>query len=374
MSPNRFVSRLLGGRRAGPPRVGYLVYGGGGRHPATAHIRVVGPLTRAAAAGRISATQIDQVRFAHGGDPAEYDVVLVQRDVVEPDHVDAFLAECARRRVRLVFEADDDFVTGPARERLLQHGYFSTKLDALRQVVGAADAVIVSTDELAATMAPFGAPVTVAPNALDPALWGADADGGSVGSAIDSAREFVSDDGEFRMLYAGTATHAGDLALLRETVQTLRDETGGRVVLETIGVTGEDGDWYRRLPVPDHAVNLPDFVRWLRSMSGRWSLGLAPLADEDFNRSKSDLKFLEYSMLGLPVVASAVEPYRGIPAHGGIGVANTAEAWGDAIRSVLAESSANAERAATARRYVESERFEPVGERWLKAVTARRGR
>ena len=50
----------------------------------------------------------------------------------------------------------------------------------------------------------------------------------------------------------------------------------------------------------------------------RWAAGLAPLEDTPFNRAKSDLKFLEYSALGLPTVASRVTPYLGIDAHGGV--------------------------------------------------------
>jgi glycosyltransferase involved in cell wall biosynthesis len=40
-----------------------------------------------------------------------------------------------------------------------------------------------------------------------------------------------------------------------------------------------------------------------------FDIGLAPLDDNEFNRAKSDLKFLEYARLGIPCVASKLEPY-----------------------------------------------------------------
>lgn len=41
-----------------------------------------------------------------------------------------------------------------------------------------------------------------------------------------------------------------------------------------------------------------------------FDIGIAPLVDSRFNRSKSHLKALEYAALGIPIVASDVEPYR----------------------------------------------------------------
>lgn len=45
---------------------------------------------------------------------------------------------------------------------------------------------------------------------------------------------------------------------------------------------------------------------------GRLSVGVAPLVDDRFNRSKSWIKPLEYGALGIPCVASDVAPYRAL--------------------------------------------------------------
>ena len=42
----------------------------------------------------------------------------------------------------------------------------------------------------------------------------------------------------------------------------------------------------------------------------RCDFAVAPLVDTPFNRCKSDLKILEYSALGLPVIASDLPQYR----------------------------------------------------------------
>jgi glycosyltransferase involved in cell wall biosynthesis len=41
----------------------------------------------------------------------------------------------------------------------------------------------------------------------------------------------------------------------------------------------------------------------------RWDIGIAPLVDTAFTRSKSHIKWMEYSMYEIPTVASRVYPY-----------------------------------------------------------------
>jgi len=45
---------------------------------------------------------------------------------------------------------------------------------------------------------------------------------------------------------------------------------------------------------------------------GGWAfdIGLAPLRDNHFNRGKSNLRWLEYSALKIPTIASDVEPFK----------------------------------------------------------------
>ena len=64
-------------------------------------------------------------------------------------------------------------------------------------------------------------------------------------------------------------------------------------------------------------VILKDFRYWTsikeypqRLKSMKFDIGLAPLRDRQFNRCKSNLKYLEYSALRIPTVASYVEPYK----------------------------------------------------------------
>jgi glycosyltransferase involved in cell wall biosynthesis len=68
----------------------------------------------------------------------------------------------------------------------------------------------------------------------------------------------------------------------------------------------------------------------------RAEVGLAPLNDTPFNRSKSELKFVEYSAMGIPTVASDVKPYADVIDHGNSGfLVKSAEEWYNSMVTCL---------------------------------------
>jgi hypothetical protein len=72
--------------------------------------------------------------------------------------------------------------------------------------------------------------------------------------------------------------------------------------------------------------------------------GLAPLQATFFNACKSNLKWLEYSCLGIPTLASNVTPYKESIQHGVTGylIENTPEAWTETINNIDPQVGINA--------------------------------
>jgi glycosyltransferase involved in cell wall biosynthesis len=79
----------------------------------------------------------------------------------------------------------------------------------------------------------------------------------------------------------------------------------------------------------------PDLDQHYKRVS-RFDVSLAPLAPTTFNRSKSALRVIESYALGVPVIASDVEAYRGWvrPGMDGYLVRNAAE-WREAMRALM---------------------------------------
>ncbi|MGL5829486.1 MAG: glycosyltransferase, partial [Angustibacter sp.] len=168
-----------------------------------------------------------------------------------------------------------------------------------------------------------------------------------------------------RILYMGSATHSADLEMIRPAIERL--PKNGLVGLDVVGVSTGSDDWFRRIDIPEGRTHYPEFVSWLRRRRHEWSLGVAPLTPDPFNSAKSDLKFLEYSMLGLATIASDSEPYAELRDVGATLVSSNPDSWHDAISSLVGDPHERRRRARMARTYSLGERT--VGtDGWINVV------
>lgn len=308
--------------RRGVRRVCALVSGSGGEYPGSTHVRIVRPHRHPSFARRVATS----IRYAADGVASGAEVVLVQRTALPPEHVSALLDAVAERDVPLVVELDDHLLLKGQTD-----GEYGAHQESLRELLGAAALVTVSTTALAEALQGGGARIEVVPNALDERLF--------LDGALGPPRGPQPGRGPVRLAYVGSTTHGRDLELLRPVMAELERRAPGRYLLEIVGVQPGDGDggWFERALIPDEAKAYPRFVRWLRALRPRWDIGLAPLVDDPFNTFKSDLKWLEYTGLGLPVLASDLAPYATIrDGETGRLLADDPAAWADAIEELAA--------------------------------------
>lgn len=304
----------------------------------SATIRVARPAVHARQRGFAEFRGSDASDIVEALDRADYAAIVVQRTAVkDPVTAQRLASVLAERKIRLIVDLDDDLVSDAARARLAKmHVRFPNlsheRLDALAHLVGAADLVTVSMDNLRAVVDEVrGAPVAVTvANNLDDRLWSCTVD--------DLSQPYA----DVRLLYMGTVTHAADLELLVEPLALL-NSGGRRVTLDVVGVS--DGPLPSRHMARARVGNMlyPDFVRWMRGHAGQWAAGLAPLEHDALNSSKSDLKLLEYALAGLPAVATDYGPYAGRTDLATI-VPNDPAAWAQAVEDVLGDPVATRER------------------------------
>jgi len=136
--------------------------------------------------------------------------------------------------------------------------------------------------------------------------------------------------------YMGTAGHAADLdmivpAIVRilEKYPDARFETFGSIKMpKTLAKTfGE------RVAARPAAASYLEFVQLFQTMN--WTCGLAPLQDTRFNACKANTKFIEYTVAGMPCIASDTIVYRDSLAEGRGLLARTPEDWFDAMESII---------------------------------------
>jgi glycosyltransferase involved in cell wall biosynthesis len=143
-----------------------------------------------------------------------------------------------------------------------------------------------------------------------------------------------------RILYMGSMTHSKDLELVEEPMRLLKAEFGDALQFDIIGITEDQrqSDWFNVIPVPGVCGHsYPLFVEWLRQ-ENHWDLAVAPLVDNDFNRCKSYIKYLDYGALQLPCAYSGIGVFEKVVIQGETGFCVQSEnSWYDVLHLMITD-------------------------------------
>ena len=234
-----------------------------------------------------------------------------------------------------------------------------------RQGMLACDAAIASTPALAAEMRKAGmAEVHVVENALD---------SGTLKAARTAAAERDAADGRLRIGYgSGTKTH--DLDFLEAAPALLAClKAHPDLRLRIIGELGLPEafdackDRIERFPAASYST----YMRLLAECD----ISIAPLEPSLFNDAKSNIKFIEASMVDLPSVCSPAANFASLVEPGRSGfLASGERAWREALEQLIASPSLRARLAAAAKSDVLA-RYAPatIAARQLSPIVARLG-
>ncbi|MFZ1545906.1 MAG: glycosyltransferase, partial [Candidatus Nitrotoga sp.] len=141
---------------------------------------------------------------------------------------------------------------------------------------------------------------------------------------------------QFNLLISGTPTHQGDWSIIEEPLAEFLK----------VHREGVKAIFFGELPTKfsgHPAVQLINFQPDYKSYASRLReldihAALVPLEDTEFNRCKSDIKWLEYSAAGIAGIFSNIMPYNSTIKNGetGLLVNNTADAWFHGMEHLLA--------------------------------------
>lgn len=237
------------------------------------------------------------------------DVAIFQRQYI--DKVLEFAKSIKSAGTRVIYEVDDDLFNVPDWNPAFKTFSKKPLQDTIKQFLSISDAVFVTTEELKGVYANYNENIYVLPNSLP---INSDA---FFKRPYNSAKKVVS--------WQGSNTHKNDLKLIESAVTRIHKESKYFVKLMTAKV----GDIYS---VP--GVDFVSFYPMLSQLD--IDVGLAPIIPNRFNRGKSNVKFLEYTVHDAATVASDFGPYAKsiINGENGILVSNSHD-WYDAIIYLL---------------------------------------
>jgi glycosyltransferase involved in cell wall biosynthesis len=222
----------------------------------------------------------------------------------------------------------DDLITNMAESNSLRLNIPANARTRLKYALARCDRMVVSTDFLAESYRHLIKDIRVVPNRLEKEIW----------LPLRSRKRTGK---KPRIGWAGGRTHQDDLQLLKEVIE------------QTLG----EADWIFFGMCPDEIrpllseyhpyTTLAEYPSRLAALN--LDIAVAPLAQIPFNQAKSNLRLLEYGILGIPVVCSDIDPYRGSPA---CCVENTKKAWTTALRQRIHDTKAREREGSRMRQWV----------------------
>lgn len=290
--------------------------------------------------------------------PEEYlndkDAVIIGQRVCNPApaHLWKKLAEDGRK---LIYEIDDNlFGIDPSSTSAFEFFNRPGIQENIRYSAHIASRVIVSTEPLAEIMLRLNKDVVVCPNTIPSWLL------------KEQPARRKEKEGAVTIGWGGSPTHHMDFEVVRNHLRRVMDRHDN-VEFHAIGTNY--ASWMK---LPKDKCR---FTPWITDVPGffrtiDYDIGIAPLKNHVFNRSKSHIKALECAALGIPIVASNVEPYRNFVIHGVTGfLVDQDHEWGSHLRDLINDEGMRNEMGANAKKLALEHTIEGNISTWERAYT-----
>ena len=252
------------------------------------------------------------------------DLVIIQRDF--PRFIDQYSQvhlDAHRLRIPVIFEIDDLLWELPDEHPDRASHFYTDALMPMMFAAWVADGITVPSPGIKHYLSCINPNIFVLPNYLNPKVWSLRNPASVVGNTISIG-------------YMGGDSHLPDLEMIEEVILDILDYYQGRVKFISWGVQ------------PPPALNEHPLVEWKSLTPGdyaefaayfnqqQFDIYVTPLKDSQFNRSKSSIKVLEYTALGIPGVSSDLDPYANVITPGVTGLlAETTEQWKQHLNTLI---------------------------------------
>lgn len=258
----------------------------------------------------------------------EADLIILQRNFPGGFNQSmAVIDEAHKLGKAVLMDIDDDLLGLDLDHPDLVNTVFAFELIPTLYALRAVDAVTVTTSNLQKTISQHNDHVYVLPNYLDDQVW-----------QMKPSRD-KTDESPVKLLYFGTQSHLLDIEMIGEALKQLARQYPGKLEYVFYGTKPPIG--LKSLAkvnfFPAETHNYRGFVKIIQNFEA--DIAIAPLRDTTFNRSKSPLKYFEYTALGLPAVYSDIPPYSGVVENDKTGLmAKTNEDWLRKLSSLVENS------------------------------------
>lgn len=283
------------------------------------------------------------------------DVVVFQR--VAGGNLRALAQYCKMTNTGMLFDIDDDVFNYPDSPEY--HEVDIDKVgDDILEMIELSNAVSVTEETLAVTLEEkTSKPIYVIPNAVDFEFWDAP-----------NKKNYKHDD--FIIGWTGGAFHFLDFSIIVPVMSHILKKydyikfaaIGGALPEELIKEFPNRILYHKFMDMD----KFPDFIHKMK-----FNIGLAPLWENKFNDSRSNIRVLQYSITETPTIASNFGAYKRLydDKFPMVVVENTTEAWIEAVEKLIKDGSTRKFLGRAARERTQySYRAERAAPKWAKAL------
>lgn len=205
----------------------------------------------------------------------------------------------------LVYEIDDDLLDIPEWNYACQ--YYNLYKPFVEEILKLCNGIVVSTLPLKTKLSKYNDNVEVIPNHLPKFVWG----------DVYPAHKYYKEGAKVKILYAGSSNHFAQVPHIKKGI------TGGDFgdkVIDFIKKTTDKYEWIIIGGIPHQLEEAKDKIQYyewksifeypsfIKSLEA--DIGIAPLENNEFNKSKSNIKMLEYCACGMAGIYSKMPPYN----------------------------------------------------------------
>ncbi len=211
-----------------------------------------------------------------------------------------------KTKTPVIYEIDDLLFDIP--EWNYASSYYSKYRSSIEKILEETDGITVSTEFLKKKYLKYNSKIEVIPNHLPKFVWG------------ESVPQYSLDKkGKIKIIWAGSENHFANKHLLNKGI---KGGDFGKGLIDFIRKTINQYHWIICGGIPNELSDLKnngiEYYEWknifeypsfLKSLQA--DIFIAPLKNNEFNSSKSNLKMLETVAIGAAGVYSNIEPYAG---------------------------------------------------------------
>lgn len=237
-----------------------------------------------------------------------YDAVIVKYIGKKEDAQSILYWKSLAPRTKLYLDVDDNVFEVPEGNSAKTH-WGEEEQSILAFFAQQCDGITCSTQPLANYFKGLNPNTFVLPNRIQPKQWKSKRKGKQI-----------------KIGWTYSSTHSPDKQAIGNALEIIKNKYSN-VIIETTG---------SELPGTDNVVGTPFlfYPDWLCDKN--WDIAIAPLIDNEFNRGKSNIKWLESTLAGSVFVGSDVYPYSNSIEHGVTGFLATCEQdWVDILSTLI---------------------------------------